>query len=73
VCWLAPVAEVADHPDEADALLTGTFVDCCRFRGDILNGRGGWMGAQKAYSDAVTLAPDLPPGYYPGHRSCVGA
>jgi hypothetical protein len=27
-------------------------------------GRGDWVGAQKAYADAVALAPDLPAGYY---------
>ena len=42
----------------------GTFVDCYRFRADILDGRGDWPGAQKAYADAVALAPDLPAAYY---------
>ena len=42
----------------------GTFVDCYRFRADILDGRGDWVGAQKAYADAVALAPDLPAAYY---------
>ena len=27
-------------------------------------GRGDWPGAQKAYADAVALAPDLPAAYY---------
>jgi len=40
------------------------FVDCERFRGDILDHRGDWPGAQKAYSAAVALGPDLPAGYY---------
>jgi tetratricopeptide (TPR) repeat protein len=45
-------------------LKTGrTFVDCYRFRADILDGRG-LVGAQKAYADAVALAPDLPAAYY---------
>lgn len=65
-CWIAPAEEAAGHPDRADALLksAGTYVDCYRFRGDILDGRGEWTGAQKAYADAVTLAPDLPAAYY---------
>ena len=42
----------------------GTFVDCYRFRADILDGRGDWVGSQKAYADAVALAPDLPAAYF---------
>jgi tetratricopeptide (TPR) repeat protein len=42
----------------------GTYVDCYRFRGDILDGRGDWVGAQRAYADAVALAPDLPAAHY---------
>jgi tetratricopeptide (TPR) repeat protein len=65
-CWIAPAEEAAGHPDRADAVLktAGTFVDCYRFRGDILDGRGDWVRAQKAYADAVALAPDLPGAYY---------
>jgi tetratricopeptide (TPR) repeat protein len=65
-CWIAPAEAAAGHPDKADALLksAGTFVDCYRFRADILDGRGVWAGAQKAYADAVALAPDLPGAYY---------
>ena len=65
-CWIAPAEEAAGHPDKADALLktAGTFVDCFRFRADILDGRGDWPGAQKAYADAVVLASDLPAAYY---------
>jgi tetratricopeptide (TPR) repeat protein len=65
-CWIAPAEEAAGHPDKADAVLrtAGTFVDCYRFRGDILAGRGDWAGAQKAYAEAVALAPDLPAAYY---------
>jgi len=65
-CWIAPAEEAARHPDKADAVLKtgGTFVDCYRFQADILDGRGDWPGAQKAYADSVALAPDLPAGYY---------
>jgi tetratricopeptide (TPR) repeat protein len=65
-CWIAPVEEAAGHPDKADALLksAGTFVECYRFRADILDGRGNWPGAQKAYAETVALAPDLPAAYY---------
>jgi tetratricopeptide (TPR) repeat protein len=65
-CWIAPAEEAAGHPDKADTLLksAGTFVDCNRFRADILDSRGNWPGAQKAYAEAVALAPDLPAAYY---------
>lgn len=66
VCWVAPAEEAAGHPDRADAVLAsaGNYVDCLRFRGDLLDGRGDWSGAQKAYAAAVALAPDLPAAYY---------
>jgi tetratricopeptide (TPR) repeat protein len=65
-CWIAPAEEAAGHPDKADAVLNGggTFVDCYRFRGDILDRRGEWAGAQQAYARAVALAPDLPAAYF---------
>ena len=66
LCWVAPAEELAGHPDKADAALKagGHFVDCYRFRGDILDHRGDWAGAQQAYAQAVAIAPDLPAGYY---------
>jgi len=65
-CWVAPAEEAAGHPDKADTVLNtgGTFVDCYRFHGDILDRRGDWKGAQEWYAKAVALAPDLPAGYY---------
>jgi tetratricopeptide (TPR) repeat protein len=65
-CWIAPAEEAAGHPEKADAVLkaAGTYVDCYRFRADILDGRGDWPGAQKAYAAAVAHAPDLPAPYY---------
>src|ERR1700693_4617518 len=65
-CWIALAEEAAGHPDKADAVLTsaGTVVDCYRFLGDILDGRGDWKSAQERYAKAVSLAPDLPAGYY---------
>jgi tetratricopeptide (TPR) repeat protein len=66
LCWVAPVEASAGHPEKADLILrtAGPYVDCNRFRGDILDARGDWEGAQKAYAAAVSLAPDLPAGYY---------
>jgi tetratricopeptide (TPR) repeat protein len=65
-CWIAPAEEAAGRPQKADAALKdgGHYVDCYRFRGDILDHRGDWAGAQKAYAAAVGIAPDLPAGYY---------
>jgi len=46
-CWIAPVEEAAGHPDKADAVLAsaGRYVDCYRFRADIVDGRGDWPAA----------------------------
>ena len=70
-CWIAPAEEMGGHPDKADAVLkaAGSYVDCYRFKGDILDHRGDWAGAQKAYAAAVALAPDLPGGAYSWGRA----
>jgi hypothetical protein len=66
LCWVAPAEEMAGRPDKADAVLAvaGRYVDCYRFRGDILDHRGDWGGAQRAYAAAVAIAPDLPAAWY---------
>ena len=66
LCWVAPAEAMAGHPDKADAAITagGRFVDCYRFKADMLDARGDWAGAQRGYAAAVALAPDLPAGYY---------
>jgi tetratricopeptide (TPR) repeat protein len=43
---------------------TARYVDCYRFRGDVLDLRRDWEGAKDWYAKAVELAPDLPAGYY---------
>ncbi len=66
-CWIAPAEEAAGNAAKADAVLQSAgakFVDCYRFRADILDHRGDWAGAQKAYADGIALAPDLPAAYY---------
>ena len=65
-CWVALAEELAGHPDKADRALEvgGHYLDCYRFRGDILDHRRDWSGAQRTYAASVSLAPDLPAGYY---------
>ncbi len=67
-CAVAPIEEAAGHPEKADAILANPdaahLTDCERFRGDILDHRGDWAGAQQAYAQSIALAPDLPAGYY---------
>jgi hypothetical protein len=65
-CWIAPAEDAVGRPDKADAALKagGHYVDCYRFRGDMLDHRGDWAGAQAAYAQAIAIAPDLPAGFY---------
>ena len=72
ICWAAPTYQRTGQPAKADAALDapmkaigiGHFVDCYRFRGDVLDLRGDWAGAQTWYAGAVKLAPDIPSGNY---------
>jgi tetratricopeptide (TPR) repeat protein len=68
ICFAAVTYQKTGQPEKADAALnavgTLTFVDCYRFRGDVLDLRGDWAGAQEWYAKAVKLAPSVPSGYY---------
>jgi tetratricopeptide (TPR) repeat protein len=68
ICFAAVTHENTGQPTKADAALkpfgNGTFVDCDRFRGDVLDLRGDWSGAKDCYAKAVKLAPSIPSGYY---------
>ncbi len=71
ICWAAPTYQRTGQSVKADAALAApmkavgitTYVDCYRFRGDVLDLRGDWNGAQMWYAKAVKLAPDVPSGY----------
>jgi predicted negative regulator of RcsB-dependent stress response len=68
ICYAAVTYEKTGQSAKADAALDVPnnlhFVDCYRFRGDVLDLRGDWSGAQSWYQNAVTLGPNLPAGYY---------
>jgi len=68
ICYAALTYEETRQPAKADAALNAvgalTFVDCYRFRGDLLDLRGDWTGAQEWYAKAVKLGPSIPSGYY---------
>lgn len=68
ICFAAVTYEKTGQSAKADAALAAVgalrFVDCDRFRGDVLDLRGDWAGAQAWYAKAVKLAPDVPSGYY---------
>jgi tetratricopeptide (TPR) repeat protein len=64
-CELALAQEMIGDGKAADANIVrgGHFVDCYRFKADILDHRGKWPEALAAYAAAVALAPSLPTGY----------
>src|ERR1700681_2533687 len=68
ICNAAVTYEKTGQPAKADAALNAvgklTYVDCDRFRGDVLDLRGDWLGAQAWYAKSVKLAPSIPSGYY---------
>jgi tetratricopeptide (TPR) repeat protein len=68
ICLAAVTYQKTGQPGKSDAALNAvgklTFVDCYRFRGDVLDLRGDWAGAQEWYAKAVKLAPSIPWGYY---------
>jgi tetratricopeptide (TPR) repeat protein len=61
ICYAAVTYEKTGQPAKADAALNAvgklTLVDCYRFRGDLLELRGDWAGAQVWYAKAVKLGP----------------
>jgi tetratricopeptide (TPR) repeat protein len=67
-CYAAVTYQKTGQPAKADAALAAvgqmTYVDCYRFRGDVLDLRGDWQGAQAWYAKAVQLGPSIPSGYY---------
>jgi tetratricopeptide (TPR) repeat protein len=68
ICYAAVTYERTGQPAKADAALKPfggfTFVDCYRFKGDILDLRGDWSDALEWYAKAVALSPSNPAGYY---------
>jgi tetratricopeptide (TPR) repeat protein len=68
ICFALPVYQAAHQSAKIEAVFTAvgslTFVDCTRFKGDLLDARGDWAEAQEWYAKAVKLAPSLPAGYY---------
>jgi tetratricopeptide (TPR) repeat protein len=68
ICYAALTYEKTGQPAKADAALNAvgklTYVDCYRFRGDLLELRGDWVGAQAWYAKTVKLGPSIPSGYY---------
>ncbi len=72
ICYAAVTYAKTGQPVKAQAALdapqkavgVGTIVDCYRFRGDVLDLRGDWAGAQEWYDKAVKLGPSIPSGYY---------
>ncbi len=68
ICYAAVTYEKTGQRAKADAALKPfgnfTFLDCYRFKADVLDLRGDWSGAQQWYTKAVKLGPSSPSGYY---------
>ena len=68
ICFAAVTYELTGQAAKADAALKPygdrTFTDCYRFKGDVLDLRGDWAGAQDWYAKTVKLGPSIPSGYY---------
>jgi tetratricopeptide (TPR) repeat protein len=68
MCFAAVTYEKTGQSKKATAALDSVgalnYVDCHRFRGDVMDLRGDWTAAQVWYAKAVELAPSLPAGYY---------
>ena len=83
ICWASATFEKIGQSARADDALNAvgrlTYVDCYRFRADLLDRRGDWNSAQQWYAKAVELGPSLPSGYYSwgialaNHGDLVGA
>jgi tetratricopeptide (TPR) repeat protein len=68
ICFALPVFDAAGQDGRVDAVFAAIgslrFVDCTRFKADILDRHGNWPAAKEWYAKAVELAPSLPAGYY---------
>jgi tetratricopeptide (TPR) repeat protein len=73
ICYAAVAYEKTGQPTSADAALRpfggATFVDCYRFKADVLDMRGDWEGAKEWYAKGVKLGPSIPSGYYSWGRA----
>ena len=87
ICYAAVTYEKTGQPAKAQAALdapqkavgVGTFVDCYRFRGDVLDLRGDWAGAQEWYAKSRIARTQhslrlllLGPGAREARRPCRG-
>jgi tetratricopeptide (TPR) repeat protein len=68
ICYAAVSYQKTGQSAKADAALNivqpPTYVDCYRFRADVLDLRGNWPEAQQWYAKAIKLAPSIPSSYY---------
>jgi tetratricopeptide (TPR) repeat protein len=68
ICYGAPTYEKTGQSRKADAALSAigaiAHPDCYRYRADVLDLRGDWVGAQEWYLKAIKLAPSYPDVYY---------